>query len=150
MLRIITERNYRIIIWVSMISSVASAMLGFISVVVACTPLEYYWDQTIPGHCVAGNIVTAMSYLVSVMSIITDWTCSLLPCFVVWNLQMKSRLKASVCGVLALSMVASAATIVRLPYLPYYNDPNNYLCKSLKCLQIFIPCREVTDTDPCR
>jgi hypothetical protein len=69
-----------------------------------------------------------LSYLVSVMSLITDWTCSLLPCFVVWNLQMKSRLKASVCGVLALGMVASAATIVRLPYLKYYNIPTNYLC----------------------
>lgn len=129
MLRIITETRFRVILWVSLASSVASAMLGFISVVALCTPLQYYWDQSIEdGWCASAEIVTGMSYLVSIMSIITDWACALVPCVVVWNLQMRARLKASVCAVLALGMVASAATIVRLPYLPYYNIKTNYLC----------------------
>lgn len=127
MLRIITEKTFRIILWVSMIASVASAMIGFIAVVALCKPISAYWDPSVGGWCATIDIVTGLSYFVSVMSLITDWTCSLLPCFVVWNLQMKSRLKASVCGVLALGMVASAATIVRLPYLKYYNIPTNYL-----------------------
>ncbi|KAF6813267.1 cation-transporting atpase 4 [Colletotrichum musicola] len=40
---------------------------------------------------------------------------------------MKSRVRASACAVLALGTVASAATIIRLPYLQYYNQPENYL-----------------------
>ncbi|KAJ4390106.1 hypothetical protein N0V93_007579 [Gnomoniopsis smithogilvyi] len=39
---------------------------------------------------------------------------------------MKARLKASVCAVLALGIIASAATVIRLPYLRYYNILTNY------------------------
>ncbi|ROW07684.1 hypothetical protein VMCG_03577 [Cytospora schulzeri] len=128
MLRIITERKFRIILWVSMGASVATAMIGFAAVVALCNPIEEYWDPSVGGWCAPIDIITGISYLISAMSVITDWTCSLLPCVVVWNLQMQPRLKASVCGVLALGMVASAATIVRLPYLQYYNVPTDYLC----------------------
>lgn len=128
MLRIITEKKYRIVLWASMIASVASAMVGFIAVVALCKPIDAYWDASVNGWCAPAQIITGLSYLVSVMSVITDWTCSLLPCVVVWNLQMQPRLKASVCAVLALGLVASAATIVRLPYLQFYNVKTNYLC----------------------
>lgn len=131
MLRIITEKHLRIILWISLVASVASAMVGFISVVALCKPIQIYWDPAAEGWCAPMTIVTGMSYLVSAMSVVTDWTCSLLPCYVVWNLQMQPRLKASVCAVLALGIVASAATIVRLPYLRFYNVKLNYHCKSL-------------------
>lgn len=102
-------------------------MVGFVAVVALCQPLPYYWDKTIEGGwCASTSIITRISYLISVMAVITDWTCSLVPCFVVWNLQMKSRLKISVCAVLALGIVASAATVIRLPYLRYYNIVTNY------------------------
>lgn len=109
--------------------STIKIVVGFVAVVASCQPLEYYWDTTVPGgFCASTSIVTGISYLVSIMAIITDWTCALVPCYVVWNLQMKSRLKASVCGVLALGIVASAATVIRLPYLRYYNIALNYNC----------------------
>lgn len=111
-----------------MIASVASAMIGFVAVVALCKPIQMYWDPSIGGWCAPTRIITGISYLISVLSVITDWTCSLLPCVVVWDLQMQPRLKASVCGVLALGMVASAATIARLPYLRFYNITANYLC----------------------
>lgn len=151
MLRIITDKRLRMVIWVCMGVSIASAsksclfipchapcgtsqlksstiyqedrwismslirnatVLGFISVVALCQPLAFYWDTTIEGGwCASSGIVTAMSYLVSACAIVTDWTCSLVPCFVVWQLQMKARVKASVCGVLALGIIASAATV---------------------------------------
>lgn len=106
-----------------------STVVGFVAVVALCQPLDYYWDTSIEdGWCASTQIITGISYLISVMAIITDWTCSLVPCYVVWNLQMKSRLKASVCGVLALGIVASAATVIRLPYLRFYNITTNYYC----------------------
>lgn len=102
-------------------------MVGFVAVVALCQPLAFYWDTTIQGGwCASSNIITGISYLISIMAIITDWTCALIPCYVVYNLQMKSRLKASVCGVLALGIIASAATVIRLPYLQYYNVPTDY------------------------
>lgn len=104
-------------------------VVGFVAVVALCQPLAYYWDTSIQGGwCASAQIITGISYLISVMAIITDWTCALVPCYVVWNLQMKSRLKLSVCAVLALGIIASAATVVRLPYLAYYNVVTNYYC----------------------
>lgn len=112
-------------------------MIGFIGVVALCQPLAYYWDTSIKGGwCASAQIITGISYLISVMAIITDWTCSLVPCYVVWKLQMRSRLKVSVCAVLALGIIASAATVVRLPYLQYYNVPTDYYCT---CLQKYTP-----------
>lgn len=106
-------------------------VVGFIAVVALCQPLAYYWDTSIQGGwCASSKIITAISYLISVLAIVTDWTCALVPCFVVWKLQMKSRLKASVCGVLALGIIASTATVIRLPYLRFYNIPTDYLCTS--------------------
>ncbi|KXH65117.1 hypothetical protein CNYM01_04838 [Colletotrichum nymphaeae SA-01] len=109
--RITNGRRYRTILWAVMIASGLSTTVGFIAVVAVCRPMEYTWDN----------------YMISVLAIVTDWTCAIVPTVVVWGLQMKSRVKVSVCAVLALGAIASAATIVRLPYLQYYNQVENYL-----------------------
>ncbi|TDZ24413.1 hypothetical protein Cob_v003424 [Colletotrichum orbiculare MAFF 240422] len=110
-----------------MVASILSTTVGFIAVVAVCRPVSFTWDKSIDGHCAPSNIITSISYVISVLAIITDWTCAVVPTVVVWGLQMKSRVKASVCAVLGLGAIASAATIVRLPYLQYYNQPKNYL-----------------------
>ncbi|KAF0323353.1 cation-transporting atpase 4 [Colletotrichum asianum] len=124
----ITYRNrYRVILWTAMIASILSTTIGFIAVVAVCRPVSYTWDKSLDGSCAPTNIITSISYLISVMAIITDWTCAIVPTVVVCGLQMKSRVKASVCAVLALGAIASAATIIRLPYLQYYNVVDDYL-----------------------
>ncbi|KAF9875413.1 cation-transporting atpase 4 [Colletotrichum karsti] len=125
--RITNRRRYRFILWSVMIASVLSTTVGFIAVVAVCRPISFTWDKSQDGVCAPSNIITSISYMISVLAIITDWTCAIVPTFVVWGLQMKSRVKASVCAVLALGAVASAATIIRLPYLQYYNQVNDYL-----------------------
>ncbi|KAJ0270384.1 hypothetical protein CBS470a_013528 [Colletotrichum nupharicola] len=93
----------------------------------ALRPVSYTWDKSLDGSFAPTNIITSISYLISVMAIITDWTCAIVPTVVVCGLQIKSRVKASVCAVLALGAIASAATIIRLPYLQYYNVVDDYL-----------------------
>ncbi|KAJ0336118.1 hypothetical protein COL922a_008349 [Colletotrichum nupharicola] len=111
----------------AMIASILSTTIGFIAMVAVCRPVSYTWDKSLDGSCAPTNIITSISYLISVMAIITDWTCAIVPTVVVCGLQMKSRVKASVCAVLALGAIASAATIIRLPYLQYYNVVDDYL-----------------------
>ncbi|KAK1516960.1 uncharacterized protein CCOS01_12509 [Colletotrichum costaricense] len=125
--RITNRRRYRTILWAVMIASGLSTTVGFIAVVAVCRPMEYTWDKSVDGQCAPQNIITTISYMISVLAIVTDWTCAIVPTVVVWGLQMKSRVKVSVCAVLALGAIASAATIVRLPYLQYYNQVENYL-----------------------
>ncbi|KAF5521998.1 hypothetical protein CGCA056_v007427 [Colletotrichum aenigma] len=108
-------------------ASILSTTIGFIAVVAVCRPVSYTWDKSLDGSCAPTNIITSISYLITVMAIITDWTCATVPTVVVCGLQMKSRVKASVCAVLALGAIASAATIIRLPYLQYYNVVDDYL-----------------------
>ncbi|KAK1621709.1 hypothetical protein BDP81DRAFT_511529 [Colletotrichum phormii] len=125
--RIMNRRRYRTILWAVMIASGLSTTVGFIAVIAVWRPVEYTWDKSVDGQCAPQNIITTISYMISVLAIVTDWTCAIVPTVVVWGLQMKSRVKVSVCAVLALGAIASAATIVRLPYLQYYNQVENYL-----------------------
>ena len=46
---------------------------------------------------------------------------------IVWDVQLKLRIKASVAVVLGFGFVASTATLVRLKYLLAYNNPDDYL-----------------------
>ncbi|KAF6819676.1 cation-transporting atpase 4 [Colletotrichum plurivorum] len=129
--RITNRRRHRVILGGVMVASMLSTTVGFVAVVAVCRPVSYTWDKSIDEKCAPSTIITTISYVISVLAIITDWTCAIVPTVVVWGLQMKSRVKASVCAVLALVAVASAATIVRLPYLQYSNKPENYFRKLL-------------------
>lgn len=63
----------------------------------------------------------------------TDWISALYPCYIVSKLQMPRRTKITIVFVLGLGILASIATIVRLPYLRYYDTAKyktDFLCKS--------------------
>lgn len=85
------------------------------------------WDINVPGYCNAREIQTALSYLVAAISITTDWIFALLPIFLLWNVQMKTRIKISVLALLSLGIFASVAPIVRLQYILGLNDPRHFL-----------------------
>ncbi|KAI0023809.1 hypothetical protein F4780DRAFT_24345 [Xylariomycetidae sp. FL0641] len=144
--RITTEKKYRIMLWLVMFLATFSAMIGFIAVVITCRPIGKNWDPVLQadptiGYCLDYGIIQGISYYISASSIITDWACAIIPCFIVWNLQMKRRLKISVAGILALGAVASLTTIIRLPYLgaytaledTYYKVCNIVLWSQIEC-----------------
>ncbi len=72
--------------------------------------------------------VVNIGYAWTAVGIITDWTCAILPFFIVRKLQMSRNTKTSVMVILGLGAVASAATIVRAPYLQYYLVETDRLC----------------------
>ncbi|KAK6072309.1 cation-transporting atpase 4 [Seiridium cupressi] len=123
--RITAERKFRLMLWGVMFLASLSALIGFIAVVITCNPIAKNWDPVLAadssiGYCIDYNIIQGISYYISASSIITDWACAVIPCFIVWNLQMRRKLKISVVGILALGAVASLTTIIRLPYLGTY------------------------------
>lgn len=67
---------------------------------------------------------------------ITDWTCAIIPFFIVAGLQMSQRKKVSVCAILGLGLFASIATVIRMPYLKYY-DTAKYPTE-IGCTLLFI------------
>lgn len=102
-----------------------------------CHPVSFFWtrvrlelDPTAPVHgsCLSVDTIIDMAYVYSVTATCCDFTLGILPVFLVWNLQMNVRTKAALAGILAMGCVASAAVIVRIPYLPDYKD-EDFLCK---------------------
>ncbi|KAK8054372.1 hypothetical protein PG996_013673 [Apiospora saccharicola] len=129
--RFTNERRHTIPLWCVMILATFSAMLGFVAVLITCQPIARNWDPALSnvGSCMDYSIIQNISYFISASSIITDWACAILPCFIVWNLNIKRKLKVSVAVVLALGAVASLSTIVRLPYLGAYTAPVDHYYK---------------------
>ncbi|KAI9152253.1 hypothetical protein HJFPF1_09482 [Paramyrothecium foliicola] len=92
-----------------------------------CSPVEKNWHTAIDGTCKSREIQTALSFLVAAVSILTDWVFAILPVALIWRLQMATRVKASVAGLLGLGFFASIAPIVRLKYLLLMNDNSRFL-----------------------
>lgn len=115
---------------------VASIMsiIGILATLLYCHPVPAYWNPLL-GTCGDFMIVVRIGYAWTAVGIVTDWTCAILPYFIVRNLQMSSRQKMIVMLVLGLGALASTATIVRAPYLKYYLATEDRLCK----FNYFIP-----------
>lgn len=63
------------------------------------------WYPMMPGECKAREIQTALSFLVAAVSISTDWIFAILPFALIWKLQMASKVKLSVIGLLGLGFL---------------------------------------------
>ncbi|KAF4304622.1 putative cation-transporting ATPase 4 protein [Botryosphaeria dothidea] len=126
LLRITKERKYRYPLNGIMALASVAAITTIVTVLAQCRPIAATWDKRL-GTCDNPKVITNVSYFISSVSIVTDWTCAILPVFILWNIQLRFRIKASVAAILALGVIASSATLVRLRYLLNYNNPNDYL-----------------------
>ncbi|KAF2469635.1 uncharacterized protein BDR25DRAFT_371641 [Lindgomyces ingoldianus] len=126
LLRITLQRTYRILLYMVIVLSLFAALTTDIVVLAQCKPISATWDKR-KGTCAPTSVITGVSYFISAVSILTDWTCAILPAFILWGVQLKWRVKASVGVVLALGVVASTATLVRLKFLPSYTIGEDYL-----------------------
>ncbi|KAL1965503.1 hypothetical protein VTN77DRAFT_5759 [Rasamsonia byssochlamydoides] len=116
------------ILWSLITASVISTLIACIVVFTTCYPMAALWDKTIPGaKCSSLEKIIALSYVVSAINIVTDWVCALMPIFILWNVQMRRKLKISVCLILGMGVFASTATLVRLKTIPSYRNTNDYL-----------------------
>ncbi|CAH0002448.1 unnamed protein product [Clonostachys byssicola] len=134
LLRICVHRAHVITIWIVMGITQVYSLFFFLLFILQCRPTSLFWLRFTAnppaGSCMNPDIATGSAYGYSIMSCVTDWTLSILPMFMVWNLQMSTRVKISVILVLAAGAIASAATIVRLPYLPTLADTEDFLYSS--------------------
>ncbi|EME41951.1 hypothetical protein DOTSEDRAFT_135077 [Dothistroma septosporum NZE10] len=107
--------------WIIRMVIILSAVFGggfFFVIVFQCWPISNWWDLD-PSHknCINPDIVIGLTYGVSALNIIADWTLGLLPIFIVRSLQMSTRQKRLVAVILSFAAIGSTATIVRLPYI---------------------------------
>ena len=118
---------------------ILAAVFGFaflFVIIFQCWPISDWWslDPT-QKHCIKPDIVIGLTYGVSGLNVIADWTLGILPAFIVKDLQMSVRQKRLVAIILSFAAVGSTATIVRLPYVgslaqSFDGSNGDFLCES--------------------
>ncbi|KAL7621400.1 hypothetical protein AAE478_008722 [Parahypoxylon ruwenzoriense] len=119
LLRITKAKRYVIPLWAIMTLSTVTTFMGFVSVITQCTPVAASWDPSL-GECDGTSRVGEISLAISAVSILTDWSCAVIPAFILWNLNMRLKVKLSLAFILSLGALASISTSVRLPYIEIY------------------------------
>lgn len=118
LLRVATNRIH---IWIVRLVMISAAVFGFaflFVLVFQCWPISDWWSLDInEKHCIKPDIVVGLTYAVSGLNVIADWTLGILPAFMVKDLQMSVRQKRLVAIILSFAAIGSSATIVRLPYV---------------------------------
>ena len=106
LLRISVVTTHKVIIWITLIISEVYGLFFLILFILQCRPTSYFWERFSPtppehGTCISVNITAGVFFGYSAVCCLTDWTLSILPGFMVWNLQMNVRTKILVAMILA-------------------------------------------------
>ncbi|KAK4542866.1 hypothetical protein LTR36_006055 [Oleoguttula mirabilis] len=113
-------------IWIIRIVMLSTIIFGggfeFV-IIFQCSPVSTFWSlDPHKAQCITWHLLSALTYTISALNCVADWTFAILPIFVVKGLIMSDRQKILVSGILALAAVASAATIVRMPYIHTFSQ----------------------------
>ncbi|KAI1779117.1 hypothetical protein F4818DRAFT_455292 [Hypoxylon cercidicola] len=132
LLRIADSKRYVIPLWLIFGFTVLMSGVGFVALMTQCHPISASFDPT-PEKCSggSGSRIGAVTITLSVFSMLTDWMYAAIPIFIIWNLNMKFKVKASLAFLLALGALASVSTIVRMPYtVKYFFEATHTLRKT--------------------
>ncbi|KAE8389780.1 hypothetical protein BDV23DRAFT_156481 [Aspergillus alliaceus] len=129
LLRLTVAKLHSILLWVVIAISIIVGLVFWFMLTLQCQPVSHFWQRTKPGTCMDTGSLVNIAYVYSVFATICDFILGLLPIALVWNLQMNTKTKAALAGILSLGCIASAAVIIRIPYLHHYKDIE-FLCES--------------------
>lgn len=106
LLRLLVDVTQRTILYVVLIVTEVYSAAFFFIFIFQCSPSQYFWTRLTgaEGTCLPTSIVTGTVYAYSAITCVGDWTFSILPFIIVWNLeQLPKREKAMVGVILAMS-----------------------------------------------
>ncbi|KAL3457264.1 hypothetical protein BJX64DRAFT_280766 [Aspergillus heterothallicus] len=116
--RFTLERVHRIALWTVSILSLAVGVVFLFFTIFQCSPVNYYWNSlTTRGSCLDINLLTDIVYFYSATAAACDLTIGLLPAFLIRRLRASRGTKVGIAIILGIGCVASAAVIVRIPFL---------------------------------
>lgn len=95
-----TRLVYRYILFGIIGLTIASGLATAIGILNVCRPIATLWGEA-DGTC-DPSINSKVGYFFSAVCIITDWTLAILPAWILWNVQLKQRIRVIVAFLLAL------------------------------------------------
>lgn len=93
-LRLFTARLSRMILYVTGLIIIATALFGFLATFANCRPFHAFWDRSVPQSCTM-NPMAAFRYY-SIPNIVTDVVILTLPLPALWRLQVSILSKVGV------------------------------------------------------
>ncbi|CAH0046421.1 unnamed protein product [Clonostachys solani] len=127
LIRVASQRRYTYPLYAVSVLAVAMSVMAIICVFIQCTPFSASW--TGQGQCISVDVIIVPTYIFSAANIAIDWTVSIMPAFILWNLQIRRNLKLLAFGVLGIGILASIATAARMAYVLGYAAKTNKLYK---------------------
>jgi hypothetical protein len=105
LMRLTVVSTQRYILYINIAITEIYSVFFFFVFLFQCYPSQYFWERVAnpnaEGSCMDPQVVVATFYGYTAIACISDWTFSILPVFLVWNLQMGRREKVSVILILA-------------------------------------------------
>jgi hypothetical protein len=103
LLRITPSRIHRYIIYVALGVTIFCSVAFFFIALFQCSPVSYFWTRTGSGSCISIDIIIDITYTYSAFAIITDLSLTILPIWLVWQLQMDRKTKMALIPVLGMA-----------------------------------------------
>lgn len=85
-----------------MFASGAAAIIFMAGVANICHPITTLWGETTTGSCNL-KLDSDISFFFSAVEIVTDFALAILPAVLLWNIQMKRKVKFSVSIILGMA-----------------------------------------------
>jgi hypothetical protein len=106
LLRVTIKPIHRWIIYIAMGLTVLTGLVFFFVTLLQCAPLSYFWDKSSQtGSCINVDVIIALTFLYSAVSVFCDFTFAILPIFLVWNLNMSIKTRIMLIPILGMACV---------------------------------------------
>jgi hypothetical protein len=115
LLRIAVIRWHQITLYALIGVNSVSTVFVTLYLLVQCRPIAAAWNEA-EGTCVSPSVTVVITVVVWGLNFVTNLLNSLLPFRMLRHVQMSGRNKRAVVGVLFLDILASVATVARLPF----------------------------------
>ncbi|KAK1471827.1 hypothetical protein CTAM01_16427 [Colletotrichum tamarilloi] len=135
LLRLSKTGWYKWALWSTIALVLFYSIGGMFPFFLHCKPMSGFWDRnkTPPPKCKDGNNINLFGIINTGFNIFTDVILATLPVPVIWNLQMKRRLRLYAIGILSLGYFAVAMGIVKAVYqLNNDSDPDKTFNRSIQ------------------
>ncbi|KAL4995881.1 hypothetical protein BDV10DRAFT_202695 [Aspergillus recurvatus] len=126
LMRLTVKPIHTRLLWILLIYTAIHCAYVIIADLVRCQPVSYNWDQMaldprFKGTCMTSKQSKIIAYVATGSLLLIDICLGIvLPAMIVWKLQMPKQNKVVVLSILCLTVCATVAIIVRIPYMDGY------------------------------
>ncbi|GAP87773.2 putative integral membrane protein [Rosellinia necatrix] len=121
LLRLCRGRAFKWILWGTIAFVTIYTIFAFLTLFLYCKPLSGFWDLNSGAKCYSVKLFIRFGLANTALSIFTDILLASLPIPVIWQLQLRTKLRVYLIIMLALGWGAVAIGVVKAIYQIRYN-----------------------------